>query len=102
MNTDYRVTNDYGDIGMTCLQGYITSDYNTLCEVFGDPIIGSGDGKITASWIIKFSDGQVATIYDYKMNETPKGSYDWHIGGNIREVVKRVEKIMEDYAVREA
>jgi hypothetical protein len=100
MSSNFVVTNNPCHRNLTCLQGYITTEYDTLVEKLGEPMFGSGDGKISAEWIIKFDDGQVATIYDYKMNETPKGSYEWHIGGNNRQVVKRIEKIMEDYTIR--
>jgi hypothetical protein len=102
MRTDYRVTNNRRATGLSCLQGYIVTQYDSLVEKLGEPILGSGDGKVSAEWIIKFNDGKVATIYDYKEKTTPKETYDWHIGGNSREVVRRVEEIMENYAVREA
>jgi len=103
MSSNFVVTNNPCHRNLTCLQGYITTEYDTLVEKLGEPILGaSGDGKVSAEWIIKFGDGQVATIYDYKEPSTPKDTYDWHIGGNNRQVVKRIEEILEDYSVREA
>jgi hypothetical protein len=58
--------------------------------VFGRPINGSGDGKVNSEWIIKFTNGEVATIYDYKEPITPTDDYNWHIGGNKKWVVAKV------------
>lgn len=90
----HYVTNNYADVSMTSLVGYITTEYNTLVEAFGEPILGSGDGKVSAEWVIKFADGQVATIYDWKTPETPMGTYDWHIGGRRGDVVKRLAVLL--------
>ena len=67
----------------TSLQGYVTTTYAFLVEKLGKPL--EGDDKVTAEWILKFEDGTVATIYDYKEYRTPKGVYDWHIGGQFTE-----------------
>lgn len=90
----YRVTNSYRDAGMTSLMGYVNTTYARLVEVFGQPISGSGDGKVNSEWIIKFSNGQVATIYDYKESVTPTDDYDWHIGGNKKLVVELVAQLV--------
>lgn len=90
----HYVTNNYADCNMSSLVGYITTEYNDLVEAFGEPILGSGDGKVSAEWIIKFSDGQVATIYDWKTPETPMGVYEWHVGGHKAEVVKRLAALL--------
>ena len=86
----YTVTNNYSDANMTGLVGYVTTTYADLVETFGKPQIG-GD-KTNSEWIIKFADGEVATIYDWKMPETPVFDYEWHIGGNNSKVVERVAK----------
>ena len=77
----------------SCLQGYIKTTYDELVNVFGEPTTFQGD-KITAEWIIKFSDGTVATIYDWKLSETPMGVYDWHIGGFNQRAVELVTNCM--------
>jgi hypothetical protein len=51
---NYRVTNNYRDSAMTALMGYVNTNYARLVEVFGQPINGSGDGKVNSEWIIKF------------------------------------------------
>jgi hypothetical protein len=78
------------DANMTCLQGYIRATYSELVEVFGEPE-GGGD-KTTAEWCLRFEDGTVATIYDWKEYETPMYEYDWHIGGHNKKAVDRVTR----------
>ena len=90
----YSVTNSYNDASMTGLLDYVNTTYARLVEVFGKPISGSGDGKVNSEWIIRFADGQVATIYDWKTGSTPVYDYDWHIGGNNRVVVDRIRKLV--------
>ena len=80
-------------INGTCLQGYIETTYDELVSVFGEPTTFQGD-KITAEWIIKFSDGTVASIYDWKQIETPMDYYPWHIGGFTQRAVELVTNCM--------
>jgi hypothetical protein len=54
-----------------------------LTEVFGSPDGPSGDGKATMQWAMKFDDGILATIYDYKGKR-------WSIGGFSPYAVHRV------------
>lgn len=91
----YKVTNNHKDAYLTSLLDYVNTTYARLYEVFGKPISGSGDGKVNSEWIIKFADGQVATIYDWKEEETPVYEYDWHIGGNNRVVVDRIRALVD-------
>ena len=82
-------------INGTCLQGYIKTTYDELVNVFGEPTNwGDGGRKVNVQWIIKFSDGTVATIYDWKMPRTPMGVYDWHIGGMSQDAVNCVKNCM--------
>jgi hypothetical protein len=94
-------TNGSMDITGTSLMGYISTTYDRLVEVFGEPThFESGDGKVTAEWDIEFTDdeGDVhkATVYDWKQYEdgTPDGKYDWHIGGRTGEVVGFVQDLV--------
>ena len=88
-----KVTNDYTDCNMTSLQGYVETTYAQLVELFGEPMRG-GD-KTTAEWVLKFNDGTVATIYDWKEYSTPMDAYDWHVGGNKRTVVAMVQEALD-------
>jgi hypothetical protein len=68
---------------MTSLRGEITTTFSELCAVFGEPDVGPNADldKTTCEWHLKFEDGTIATIYDWKTGYTPRGVYDWHIGG---------------------
>ena len=74
----------------TCLQGQIYVTYEELVKVFGKEH-SKGDGyKVQAEWVLKFEDGTIATIYDYKEGKNYCGNHgkskqhvtDWHIGGS--------------------
>ena len=81
---------DWTDANGTSLQGYVEAYYHQLVEVFGQPD-GGGD-KTTVEWCLKFADGTVATIYDWKEEETPTGFYRWHIGGKNSRAVGLVQQ----------
>ena len=77
----------------TSLQGYVNTTYANLVSLFGQGI-GGGD-KTTAEWVLKFDDGTIATIYDWKECCTPMGNYQWHVGGNSRKVVAMVQDVLD-------
>jgi len=70
----------YAGVCGTGLVGYMRTTYDDIVKVLGEPHYVNEE-KVTAEWSIRFVDGPVVTIYDWKENETPKGYYDWHIGG---------------------
>lgn len=80
------------DANGTCLQGEVLTNYAKLVKVFGEPTFGpDGNGdKTTCEWVVKFKDGTVATIYDWKLYSTPFMDYHWHIGGFNYTAVERV------------
>ncbi len=88
------------DINGTYLQGTITTDYNTLVSVFGQPDYTPTDAgnKTDAEWTLCFSDGTVATIYNYKNGPNycgPQGTpvksiTKWNIGGTKTMALHRV------------
>ena len=84
----------YTEVDMSCLQGYVKTTYDKLVEVFGEPHFRGGD-KITCEWNLRFVDGTIATIYDYKEFSTPMEEYDWHIGGYNKYAVKRVTELLK-------
>ena len=85
------VTQCMFDDGGTQLQGYIDTTYDSLVAAFGEPTLGSGDGKVQAEWIIVFDDGTVATVYDWKHYGQPVRSItDWNIGGHNEWAWKKV------------
>ena len=82
----------------TSLQGYVEAPYAKLKAVFGKPHDGDGH-KVDAGWEIRFADGTIATIYNYKDGVnylgrgegTPKTKItDWHIGGHDKKAVDLV------------
>lgn len=82
----------HGDANMTSYVGEVVTTYARLVEVFGRPHYTGGD-KVNSEWVIKFGN-DVATIYDWKMPETPTDDYNWHIGGHNRKVVALVEALV--------
>lgn len=81
----------------TSLQGHVLTSYDTLVELFGKPTYGPNDedsDKTTCEWHIEFEDGTIATIYDWKMNETPMGIYNWHVGGKSHRAVWNVADVL--------
>ena len=113
MNTAVATTNAIGfklggDANFTSLQGYIDTSYAVLSGCFGPPDLSSIDNyKSDAGWTITFSDGVVATIYNWKDGPNYCGPEDgtpviditdWHIGGfNSTGVVSRVEEVIGAY-----
>ena len=77
----------------SCLQGYIKTTYDELVNVFGEPTTLKGD-KVNVEWTILFSDGTVATIYDWKLSKAPMNVYDWHVGGFSQRAVDCVKEWM--------
>ena len=82
----------------TSLQGYVTVPYSKLVRVFGKA--GRGDReKVDAEWVLKFDDGTVATIYNYKDGKAYLGKNGksvsqitaWHIGGKSVKAVRLVK-----------
>ena len=76
------------------LRGYVTTTYNNLVELFGEPNAYCGD-KTWNSWDlcftvydddgIDFEDVYVG-IYDWKESgpDASRGEYRWHIGGHVK------------------
>lgn len=90
---------DLISISGTHLMGRIDLRFHQIAAALGDPLRlneAQGDGKIRIQWVIKFDDGQVATIYDWKeYNRESEDVTDWHIGGRSFEVVQRVCDILQ-------
>jgi hypothetical protein len=86
----------------TCLQGYVVASFDAICSIFGDPM--DGNYKTDAEWNILFSDGEVATIYNWKDGRNYCGESgmevedikDWHIGGNSKAVSHRIQNLLRN------
>lgn len=90
----------------SCLQGHIETDYATLTAVFGEHNGLGDDYKTQVDWSIIFSDGNYATIYDWKEGDAylgrdqgtlPEYITDWHIGGSNPIVVKHIRDAIDKY-----
>jgi len=93
--------NTGGDAYGTSLRGYVTTVFDQLVEIFGEPELGPNagddDDKVTCEWVITFADGAVATVYDWKTDGTPKTLYNWHIGGmKNTDVVNRINALVNN------
>jgi len=90
------------DTNGTCLQGEVNATYEELTNLFGAP--HGGDGyKVDAEWEIKFDDGRVATVYNWKDGRNYCGEQgtpveqiaEWHVGGDNPMVVQRVQILLD-------
>lgn len=88
------------DIIGTSLRGYITATRNDIAAVFGEPTFDGSryEDKVTTEWYLEFSDGTVASIYDWKRYEDGQPAGDeviqWNIGGKTNRAVDLVEEFM--------
>ena len=96
LDQKYKVLKEYsGKTNGTCLQGFVVTTYDNLKSLLGRSLGKSGDGKVTAEWILEFEDGTIATIYNWKTGKTPKTPYRWHIGGKSKRAVECVEEALQ-------
>lgn len=86
------------DADGTFLQGYVKSTYNKLVKAFGLPQVNKGRSeyeKVTIEWVLRFADGTIATIYDWKnYGKQPAADeeFQWNIGGRKPEAVTLVKE----------
>ena len=95
----FRVNHRDDDMGGTSLQGYVDGQvgFPRLVEIFGEPL-GAGD-KTLAEWVVRFEDGTIATIYDWKNYGMRREDVtSWHIGGHD----KRAADLINDLIRRPA
>ena len=77
----------------------VTTTYNTLVQILGDPNHGkSGDGKTNYEWVVTDKNGNVCTIYDWK--EYRDIDFDenitWHIGGKNSAIENKLAEYIEE------
>ena len=66
-------------------------------KVFGPPTWdqGSADDKVQLEWVVKFPDGTMGTIYDYKQYDVEPEDIDyWSIGGRTNLAAYYIKKAM--------
>ena len=100
---DYETfTHWHDDLNGTHLQMEALTTYHDLIDLFGKPTDGDGY-KVDAEWHIRFNDGHVATIYNWKDGKNYNGPCgldveditEWHIGGKEEFVAARVLKLVD-------
>ena len=98
------------DTAGTCNRGDLTATYAELVKCFGEPHYRlshanreNSDCKVSVEWAIKFPDGTISTIYDWKQNEWYCGAEgipaeqvtEWSIGGNHPESATRIQELVD-------
>jgi methionine synthase II (cobalamin-independent) len=89
---------DTVNIAGTSLSGYVEATLYELEQVFGSPTYADEDPskKVQTEWTLSL-DGVVATIYNWKTQQTPQGVYRWHIGGFDKGEVEMVQEAVDAY-----
>jgi len=80
----------FEDTGGTYLQGHIDTTYENIVSVLGKQHHNGDDYKTDAEWNIKFEDGTIATLYNWKNGKNYCGDEgceleditEWNIGGH--------------------
>ena len=79
-------------------QGSLKIKYNDLVKAFGKPHHQDSNtfDKITTEWGLKFKDGTIATIYDWKEYDksSPNQITNWEVGGHNKDAYTNVKKIL--------
>lgn len=90
------------NVNGTHFQGSIETTLAELTRKFGPPHIEepSEFDKVGYEWMLEFSDGTVATIYDWKRYTKqplePNEKFEFHIGGYTNMAVKYVNHVLQD------
>ena len=80
----------FEDTGGTYLQGHIDTTYENIVSVLGKQHHNGDDYKTDAEWNIKFEDGTIATLYNWKNGKNYcrdegldiEDITEWNIGGH--------------------
>ena len=103
--TTFETHNDTKvDIDGTHLQGHIDTTFGALVCTFGEPTVGD-EYKTDWEWEIEFSDGTVATVYNWKNGPNYSRQYhekglradqitEWHVGGHKGEALALVKQAL--------
>ena len=75
----------------TWLQGHTTTTRDNLEAVFGLPTVYEEGDKVTIEWGLRFEDGTLATIYDWKR------SPGWSVGGYSPKAVELVQQFIRGF-----
>lgn len=94
---------DTNDIIGTSKQGYTTDICRAeLEEIFGTPKEFDAHDKTTTEWDIRFADGTIGTIYDWKRDCEPDfyEDFEWNIGGNDIMAAIHINDLIEAYRAK--
>jgi len=88
ININDFTTNNIDPTG-TSLRGHLIACYTDLILKLGEPTNDFDDSKSDAAWHIRWNDGVIATIYNWKNGKNYRGSQglktedilNWNIGG---------------------
>ena len=83
----------------TWLQGHIVTTRATLEAAFGTPTEYEEGGKMTIEWGLRFENGTLATVYDWKRYELGTPAQDeeitYNVGGLTVEAVEQVKEALQ-------
>ena len=105
---DFYTHNDIEiDINGTSLRGYLEVSYKDLVRKLGRPSNHFDDYKSDAQWLVRWDDGDKATIYNWKNGKNYCGSEGlnteditrWNVGGfGGSEGVARLQRLFDSPA----
>lgn len=81
----------------TSLKGYISASYEQLFDAFGDANYyrPNKNEKVQIEWTLRFEDGTIATIYDWKKwGYIPASDevVEWNVGGHSLRALELVKE----------
>ena len=93
----------FEDITGTHLQGYISTTYENIVSVLGKQHHNGDDYKVDAEWALKFEDGTIATLYNWKNGKNYCGDEgcdleeitEWNIGGHSPRAVELLTDLLK-------
>lgn len=72
-----RLVNDMTKASGTGKLADLNASYEDLTKILGEPLEGSGDGKVRAGWVVELDNGTHVWIHDYKDYNTPVSRLNW-------------------------
>lgn len=75
------------------LVGYVETSYAELVRVFGAPDHLYAD-KARVEWRLRFPDGTIATIYDWKEQAPIERVLIWNIGGRDQNAIRWIQNAL--------
>ena len=98
-----KINSEDINVSFTANKGYIECDYYHLKDLFGLPNrIEDSGSKTDAEWTLEFTDGSVATIYNWKDGKNYCGESgldicdikEWNIGGHSSKVFHFIKELV--------